>query len=173
VLLTGGASRRMGADKATLAVNGEALATRAARVLSEVCDPVVEVGAGVTNLAPVDDDRAGPLAAFIRGLDALGCTGPALLLACDLPFVDVALLRALADHPGDASFVPVIEGREQFACARWSRAAIAAGRTALAMGRSRLAELATVAVEHLDDPVLAAAAVDVDTPDDLHRLGLS
>jgi molybdopterin-guanine dinucleotide biosynthesis protein A len=158
VLLTGGASRRMGADKATLAVNGEALATRAARVLSEVCDPVVEVGAGVTNLAPVDDDRAGPLAAFIRGLDALGCTGPALLLACDLPFVDVALLRALADHPGDAS---------------WSRAAIAAGRTALAMGRSRLAELATVAVEHLDDPVLAAAAVDVDTPDDLHRLGLS
>jgi molybdopterin-guanine dinucleotide biosynthesis protein A len=163
----------MGADKATLLVNGEALAARAARVLAEVCDPVVEVGAGVTSLAHVADGQSGPLAAFMLGLDALGSDGPALLLACDLPFVDVALLRALADHPGHASVVPVVDGREQFACARWSRAAIAAGRTAVAMGGARLAELATAAVEHLDDRRLTAAGVDVDTPDDLHRLGLS
>ena len=46
--MTGGASRRLGRDKATLMYQGETLAVRAARVLSEVCDPVIEVGPGVS-----------------------------------------------------------------------------------------------------------------------------
>src|SRR5438105_2544862 len=50
VLLTGGASRRMGLDKATLVVDGETFAQRAARVLTAACDPVIEVGSGVTVL---------------------------------------------------------------------------------------------------------------------------
>ena len=50
LLLTGGASRRMGTDKATIEFRGETLAARAARVLAEVCDPVIEVGTGVTRL---------------------------------------------------------------------------------------------------------------------------
>ncbi len=44
VLLTGGASRRMGRDKARLVVNGETLATRSARVLAAAVAFVVRIG---------------------------------------------------------------------------------------------------------------------------------
>ncbi len=169
----------MGADKATLVVGGEPLAKRVARVLTSVCEPVVEVGSGVSGLTYVDDQRAGPLAAFLMGVDtlealrALDASKPVVLLSCDLPRLDVALVRALADAPGEKSVVPMLDGRAQYACARWSRAAVDAGRAALAAGRFRLAELASVEFDPLTDPALAALAVDIDTPDDLRRLGLS
>ena len=74
VLLTGGASRRMGTDKARLVVNGETLAARSARVLTAVCDPVVEVGPGVSGLPAVLEEPpgAGPLVALLAGVGALG-----------------------------------------------------------------------------------------------------
>jgi molybdenum cofactor guanylyltransferase len=199
VLLTGGASSRMGTDKATLVIDGEPLAKRVARVLGEVCSPVVEVGRGVSGLPHVDDRGSGPLAAFLLGVDALKemtaprppltkvhepegsgvrnrpmeiVDGPVVLLACDLPRINVSLVRALADAPGDESVVPVLDGRAQYACARWSLAAIAAARAAQATGGFRLAELATERFDALTDPQLLAVAVDVDTPDDLRRLGL-
>ena len=53
ILLTGGASRRMGTDKATIVVGGETLARRTARLLSAVCDPAVEVGPGASDLPAV------------------------------------------------------------------------------------------------------------------------
>ena len=70
VLLTGGASSRMGTDKARLVVNGETLAAHAARVLSAVCDPVIEVGQGVTGLPAIQEDPAGagPLVALVAGV---------------------------------------------------------------------------------------------------------
>src|SRR5215471_13260160 len=46
VVLAGGASRRMGRDKASLAVNGEPLAARAARLLLGVCTRVAIADAG-------------------------------------------------------------------------------------------------------------------------------
>ncbi len=69
VLLTGGASRRMATDKATIVWRGETLAARAARVLTAVCDPVIEVGPGATQLPCVREHPAGsgPLAAFVAG----------------------------------------------------------------------------------------------------------
>jgi molybdopterin-guanine dinucleotide biosynthesis protein A len=162
----------MGTDKATLEIEGEPLAKRVARVLAEVCAPVVEVGRGVSGLPYVDDDGSGPLTAFLLGVDTLDFEGPVVLLACDLPRINVSLVRALADAPGADSIVPMLEGRAQYACARWSLAAIAAARAARETGGFRLAELATVRFDALTDPQLAAVAVDVDTPDDLRRLGL-
>jgi molybdopterin-guanine dinucleotide biosynthesis protein A len=45
LLLTGGASRRMGSDKATiLDGDGQPLAVRTANLLAAVADPVLEVG---------------------------------------------------------------------------------------------------------------------------------
>ncbi|HZI37181.1 MAG TPA: NTP transferase domain-containing protein, partial [Acidimicrobiia bacterium] len=51
LLLTGGASRRMGRDKALLEVGGRRLVDRAASVLAAVADPVLEVGPGWSELA--------------------------------------------------------------------------------------------------------------------------
>src|ERR1700736_1061525 len=69
LLLTGGTSRRMGRDKATLPVNGTPLAERTATLLAQVADPVVEVGPGWTGLVAVREEPAGqgPLAAMAAG----------------------------------------------------------------------------------------------------------
>src|SRR3954470_9716556 len=93
VLLTGGASRRMGTDKARLVVSGETLAARSARVLASVCDPVVEVGPGVSGLPVVQEEPpgAGPLVALLAGVGALGEPKTVILLACDLPNVSSEL----------------------------------------------------------------------------------
>src|SRR5438067_3779563 len=100
LLLTGGASRRMRRDKATIDFGGVGLAVRVARALSQVAYPVLAVGieAG-TSLPTVDDPREGPLIAFVKGADELrarGYDGPILLCACDIPFVEPALLSHIA-----------------------------------------------------------------------------
>ena len=65
LLLTGGASRRMGTDKALIEVDGQRLVDRAAAVLGAVADPVIEVGPGWSELPAVREDPpgSGPLAA--------------------------------------------------------------------------------------------------------------
>ena len=50
LLLTGGASRRMGSDKALLEVEGRRMVDRAAAALAAVAAPVVEVGPGWSSL---------------------------------------------------------------------------------------------------------------------------
>jgi molybdopterin-guanine dinucleotide biosynthesis protein A len=176
VLLTGGASRRLGTDKATIVFDGETLAARAARVLAVVCDPVVEVGPGVSGLRAVREDPpgAGPLAALVAGADALGRDAPVLLLACDMPFVDVALLELLATWPGEGTVVPVAGERVQYTCARYGTATLDRARTAMAEGGRALKQVVDGAATLVDESQWRAVAplhafADVDTPDDLAR----
>jgi molybdopterin-guanine dinucleotide biosynthesis protein A len=180
ILLTGGASSRMGRDKATMEVDGEALGVRAARVLQAVCDPVIEVGPGVTSLRAIREDPpgAGPLAALLAGAAALDTHGPVLLLACDLPFMTAELLHALANWPGDGTVVPVVDGRLQYACARYGPAALDEALASFRSGGRALQSAADSDCEYLNESNWAKFAtektfVDVDTPDDLRRLGLS
>lgn len=174
----------MGVDKAELRRDGERLVDRAARVLTEVCDPVLEVGSGRSALPAIREPTPGegPLVALVAGAAALaarGATGPVLLLAVDLPFVESPLLAWLADRPGPHTVVPVAGGEPQPCCARYAPDAVATAARLVATGeRSLRALLAATAVELVSDEewgrVAAAAALDdVDTPDDAARLGLS
>lgn len=171
VLLTGGASSRMGRDKATIVVDGETVAARAARVLAACCDPVIEAGPGVTALRAVRESPpgSGPLAGLFAAYDALHTNdGSVMLLACDLPFVTEAIVRMLVEHPARGSVVPIVDGREQYACARWSAGALADARGGTALrDLMRAGDVTTIAV---DD---ARVLQDIDTPEDLRRLGLS
>jgi molybdopterin-guanine dinucleotide biosynthesis protein A len=177
ILLTGGASRRMGIDKATLVIGGETLAARAARVLAAVCDPVIEVGLGVTGLRAMREEPpgGGPLAALVAGARALGEL-PVVLLACDMPFVEAPLLRLLADWPGSGTVVPVSNGRFQYACARYGRASIDEAVAALRHGPAGLKHAMDTTVTYLHDEWRAVAPdhafSDLDTPEDLQRFGL-
>ncbi len=176
VLLTGGRSSRMGADKATLVVGGETLGARAARVLRAVCDPVIEVGAGTTGLRSVREEPRGegPLVAFLAGVDAIGPADGFVLLACDLPSIDEATLRVVVDHPTNGSVVPTVAGARQYACSRWSSAAVAAAGAASAAGERAMRALLIAGDATLvaaDDR--AAQLADADSPDDLRGLGLS
>jgi molybdopterin-guanine dinucleotide biosynthesis protein A len=181
LLLTGGASRRMGRDKADLVVAGERLADRAARVLTEVCDPVVEVGLGRSALDAVSDPEphAGPLAALVTGaaaLQARGHDGPVLLLGVDLPFVTVPLVELVARHPARETVVPVFGSMRQSCCARYAPDALAAAAELLTHGERALQTLlSAVPVVEISDAEWRAVApadalVDVDTPEDLARV---
>ncbi len=182
LLLTGGASRRMGCDKARLLVDGHPLAERLAGLLTGVATPVVEVGPGVTGLAAAREELpgSGPLAAVAAGWEALcgaGAPRAALVLACDLPLVSEKALRLLAAWPGDASVVPVVDGRPQPLCARWSATALARARAQLARDPSlrpfcAAADTVLVDVEVWGRGVEAREFHDVDCPGDLDELGL-
>jgi molybdopterin-guanine dinucleotide biosynthesis protein A len=185
LLLTGGASRRMGTDKALIEVDGQRLVDRAAAVLRAVADPVVEVGPGWSDLPAVREDPpgSGPLAALSAGAAAVraaGHDGPVLVLAVDMPRAGVELLRLLAGRAGPATAVPRADGHPQPMCARYGPDVLAAVDERLAAGGQSLRDLletlaASGAVGWVEqeewEPVAGPDAFsDVDTPEDLRRL---
>lgn len=111
VVLAGGASTRMGRDKATLAVGGQRLVDRAIATLEPICVRVV-VAAGSRRLTNVDVEQIddgegeGPLAGIVAGLRAAQ-TPLAAVIAVDMPAASPALLRMLAHRwRGEPAVVP-------------------------------------------------------------------
>jgi molybdopterin-guanine dinucleotide biosynthesis protein A len=140
-VLAGGASRRMGRDKATLVVGGVELASLALAVAARVADPVVLVApeghpARRLAAAPVADPGRGPLAALAAALDALDADH-VLVLAGDHPGLRVELLAHLVALAGRVE-------AEAVACRRGPRleplVAVYRRAPALALARSRLAD---------------------------------
>lgn len=180
LLLTGGTSRRMGADKALQTVGGVAMGELAGRALTQVAHPVRILGPDPgLGLESIDDPRGGPLAALaagLRHLGAAGMTGPVLLLACDLPFVTPELLRLVADELGDASAsVPVSAGRLQPLAACYSPGVLPVAEELMRRGeRSMKALLEAILVHRVEPGTWRRVAgpeglTDVDTPADLRR----
>lgn len=182
LVLTGGASRRMGRDKATIVLaDGRTCAQTVADRVCEVAHPVLEVGPGTSGLTVVADDApgAGPLAALATGWRALvgsGYAGPVLVMACDLPKLAVPLLEMLASAPGDGTVVPVVRGRSQPLCARFGAASLDQCQALVAAGhRSLNALLGATMVTWLGPDVWSEVTdeqcfADIDTPDDLDRV---
>jgi len=102
VVLAGGASRRMGRDKALLTLGGMTLLERQAAKLAALARKVVVSGDpsryGSYGWPVVADppDAAGPLAGIVAALTG----GDALVLAVDLPFVPEPFLAHLMEVAG-------------------------------------------------------------------------
>lgn len=184
LLLTGGASRRMGFDKALLAVDGVPNAVRLARVLDAVTEPALEVGPGVSGLTAVQETPrgAGPLVAVCAGARRLrdaGHDGAVVVVACDLPFLTAEVVSGLCAWPGGGSVVPVVVGHAQPLCARWSPADLMAGELLVEAGeRSMKALLTRPGITFPRErewamPDVSRAFADVDSPADLKSLGLA
>jgi molybdenum cofactor guanylyltransferase len=181
-VLAGGASRRMGRDKATLAVGGVELASLVLAAAARVAHPVVLVapeGHPARRVAApaVADPGLGPLAALAAALDALEAEH-VLVLAGDHPGLRVELLARLVALAGEAEAVACRRGpRLEPLVAVYERVpALAAARARLAGpagGRSLtglLADLGTLVVEEPEwrrlDPD-GRSFVDLDDPADL------
>ena len=103
IILSGGQSRRMGQDKAFLELGGRRLLDHVAEALGQVCDDLVVVANDVERyrgpgwrVAPDAFPGAGSLGGLYTGLQA--ARHPYVVtVACDMPFLNVALLRYLAE----------------------------------------------------------------------------
>jgi molybdopterin-guanine dinucleotide biosynthesis protein A len=173
----------MGRDKAQIVVDGVTLAQRTASLLELVVTTAIEVGPGRTSLSTTREDPPGegPLAGIAAGwrlLSAGGHDGPALVVACDLPFLTEALLRLLVTYDAPGTLVPVVEGRAQPLCARWASRELDEAHDLVTRGVRSLAHLETRDVTRLESGAWGAVATsenfrDVDTPGDLARYGLA
>jgi len=100
-VLAGGQSRRMGSDKAALLVEGEPLLRRTVRVLRSITTDVAIIGpperAALVSNVPILPDHwphQGPLGGIATALQSLAGE-VVLVVGCDMPFLNLALLRYL------------------------------------------------------------------------------
>jgi molybdenum cofactor guanylyltransferase len=174
----------MGFDKASILIDGVPCAARVAATMRAVVADAVEVGPGVSGLPAVHEEPpgGGPLVALAAGAKALkekGHLRSALVLACDLPLITETLLRTLVDWPGNSSVVPVVEGRPQPLCARWSGQDLAAAADLVEAGmRSMRSLLDRPGAELIEEErwpggMDRRAFSDVDTRTDLEGIGLA
>jgi molybdopterin-guanine dinucleotide biosynthesis protein A len=180
LVLAGGASRRMGQDKASLTLHGRPQLDWARELLARHCDEVfVSIRAGQHD-DPVrrgqrviidTHDGAGPIA----GIAAAQAAHPDhawLVLACDLPFVDDACIETLVRHRDGrpvVAFASTHDGLPEPLCAIYEPASRDGVLAAIASGRNcpRKFILGTgVALLQQPDP---AALDNVNTPDELAR----
>ena len=181
VVLAGGASRRMGADKARLAIGGESLAARAAARLAAVVEEVAVADRGrglVPGLRSLEDGAGAGPAAGILGAAAAFPGRPLLILACDLPGVPAELLRELARTAGADAAVPRHAGGIEPLAALYGPAALRALAERSAAGRWSLWDLAAapgLAVRYLEGEELARFGpverlfANLNTPEELAR----
>lgn len=186
-ILAGGASTRMGRDKAGIEFDGETLARRAFCVLAEFADSVHVVGGNVQGLASLGDvfpSHGGGTRASLIGLhSALFHAGTdwIAVLACDLPFVTAAFFRRLigiADSEGGGvdAVVPLQpDGRPQPLAALYRRThCLAAANEMLIENNFRLSEFLTrVSTREVDREIYGDLDnadrffLNVNTPGDL------
>ncbi len=164
-VLAGGASRRMGADKAALVWQGRTWLEHVRSAAGEATGGVAMVVGGggaepwrVPDLTP----GAGPLAGLATAWNHT--RAPWLLLcACDMPQLDGAALAPLVERidPDHAAIVPVIGGRRQYLCAAYSRHAGPSAWAALAAGvRGLHAWLKDLPVLDLDEAEWRRRGID-------------
>lgn len=179
VVLAGGASTRMGVDKATLIVGDKPMAIRVADAMWEAgCQPVESQGGDIAAMTeygldawPDRNPGAGPVSAIRDALDRHP-DGDVVVAACDLVDLDAATISAIttAGSDGDADVVVVASGGRRHLVSWW-RAGLGsrlgelvdAGTTSY---RQTLAAMHSVEVE-----VDAAVVRNVNTPTDLGDVG--
>ena len=180
VVLTGGASRRMGRNKALIDVDGVPMASVVAEALGSAgCETVVALGGDLDELAALDivvlaDEYPGqgPLGGVISALgSAPGSPTKVAVVACDFPWLRSTDLSLLIEAAGDQPSVDVVVARTdrlQPACAIWDVSCLPAIRAVFARGdrslRAAIDRLSSVEVLLPD-----RALHNVNTPSALER----
>ena len=183
VILTGGASRRMGRDKALLPFGDDTLLQTLVdryAALGSVGVSVDRAGRfpyhGATEL-PDDYPGQGPMNGIVSGFRQTEAT-KLLLTAVDLPFGDPALALRLSALRGGADICVLRRGPKGFEplFAVYGRSCLEAAETCLAQGRRSMMALFDrvtvryVSPEELPGFDLDRILVNINTPEDYQTL---
>lgn len=128
VILTGGASRRMGRDKLSLEIDGQAILAHVQKTVAAACDETILVGEGFgadddLRIPDIRPGKAGPLAGIEAGL-AAARYALVFVAAGDMPFLNVALIEHLTARlrtSNPPAVVPYHDGRPHPLCAAYRR----------------------------------------------------
>ena len=183
LILAGGASKRMGADKAFLDVDGVPLIARVYAVLAPLfAEVLIAAGTETPGRGPFParvlydaTPGQGPLGGLVTGLKAAR-TPWVFMVACDMPNLDPKVIaRIVAERAeGLLAVVPESPGGPESCHALYARAALPLIEAAMAEGerapyrlfgrlRARLIPKAEIAAI---DPTFRSLA-NLNTPDDL------
>ncbi len=169
-VLAGGASRRMGTDKAALMVDGETMAERVATAARRAGAVVVVQIGGTSSTMTVVPDRwpgQGPLGGIITAL--ANCASPWIFVgACDLPGLDEFAIRLLtAQMSRHVDVVMAVTDRREPLCALWRVAgALDPLATQFGMGE-RAVHRAVSALRVVEVPGEFRSLHNVNTPEEL------
>lgn len=182
IILAGGASSRMGRNKALLQWQGRPLVAKVADVLSDLTEEIVVVSNEAEpyrflNVPIVPDVQPGygPLMGLYSGL-RVARGELAVAVAVDMPFLSAPLLSyLLAQAPGYDVVIPRAQNRLHPLCAVYRRSTcLPAIEQAIAHGRRRIISFHTnVLVRQVDESELRRispdlrALMNVNTPAEL------
>jgi len=177
MVLAGGRSSRLGVDKASVPVGGRRLLDRVLSVLTNCFDDVVVIGCtGGSREAKrvrfVEDESPGlgPLGGLYTGLGASE-HGRALVVGCDMPFLDADVLQQLLARDGSAdATVARTGGRPQPLLAVYDRRVRSVARRLLdSDDRSLMGLLRSLGVQYVDIERGEWACFSINTAEDLER----
>jgi molybdopterin-guanine dinucleotide biosynthesis protein A len=176
-ILAGGRGKRLGGtDKGLLCVGGTPIVARQLAVLAPLVSerivvagdpaPYKDFGARLINdLHP----GAGPLAGLESALAATTAE-QLLVFACDLPFLDAALVTALRDAPAAEAVVARLGGKAQPLAARYAKSVLPRVQRRLSKDKLRMLDLvAELDPQWVDFAADTRALYNVNTPEELAR----
>lgn len=181
-VLIGGRSRRMGEPKALLRLSPAhpTLLETIVKTVGEIASDVVLVGrtdwpipAALVDLRHVEDDGNGAADGVIAALETARFNA-CLVVGCDMPFLDVALLREMAELAEreqrgvvarDASGMHALHAIWRRDDLAWIEAMVAGGERSLGAIATTLA-MATVDLETRDEPA-RWSVFNANTPEEL------
>lgn len=178
LVLAGGASKRMGGDKAALRYGGRPQLQRACELLDAVCERIFvsvrheqrddPTRAGLPQIVDLHND-IGPIA----GIAAAQTRHPEaawLVMACDLPFVSGPTLRYLIAHRDPSRLATVFrsthDGLPEPLCAIWEPSSHAAVKDWIAAGKQCPRKLLLNSSVALLDQPEPGALDNVNTPEE-------
>jgi molybdopterin-guanine dinucleotide biosynthesis protein A len=175
VVLGGGAGKRIGGDKCTVELAGRPLVLYPIESLRRVCEQVVVVAKADTALPQLagqaevwiePDEPRHPLAGVVHALRT-ATARRIVVLACDMPLVPEALLRALLKNATDVGAVACCRDIVEPLCAVYTRQALQ-GLERFEPGARATDVVESLGLAHVewDD---ADAVLSVNAPEDLIR----
>jgi len=183
VILAGGKSRRMGRDKSHLLLSGETLVARAVRTLEALSDDVIVVAntpetfSGLAARLIGDIMVGGGALSGVHAGLAAARHEFAVVVGCDMPFLNLALLQYMATlAPGHQAVVPHWQGEFEPLHAIYSRQCAAVIEAILRRGGRRIVELYTaIHVRYLEQEEISRfdpqglSFFNINSPEDWER----